>query len=63
MRYFVYVNGLTGPEPQIWYSDLIRDGNPIDTLMSTILHECESGDIDYFTERYPYDTSRFSALS
>ena len=55
-KYFVYINGLRGPEAQIWAEkDMTRDQKPIETLYKRELTPLESNlFIDELKKRYPF---------
>lgn len=55
--YLVYINGLRGPEAQIWpEKDKTRDGKPIETLATHELTPLEANlSIDELKKRYPYE--------
>lgn len=55
MKYLVYIQGLRGPEAQIWAEDMTRDGKPIPTLAKHKLTPLEANlEINELKRRYPY---------
>lgn len=56
MNYLVYIQGLCGPEAQIWNGELLtRDGKPISTLAKHKLTPLEANlEINELKRRYPY---------
>jgi len=54
-KYFVWVNGLRGPEPQIWHDDMTVDGKPVPILAKHQMTDADNG-VTLFglSERYPY---------
>ena len=55
MKYLVYVNGLRGPEAQIWAENLTQNQKPIPTLAKHTLTPLEVNlDINELKRRYPY---------
>jgi hypothetical protein len=54
-KYFVWISGLRGPEPQIWdEKNKTSEGKPIATLFKRELHPDEHTlGLNYLSERYP----------
>lgn len=54
-KYLVYINGLKGPEAQIWAEkDFTKDGKPIQTLSKRELNPLEGNlMLDELKRRYP----------
>lgn len=57
IKYFVWVNGLRGPEPQIWdVKNITVDGKPIKTLFKQELHPSEHLlGLNELAKRYPFE--------
>lgn len=53
---FVWITGLNGPEPQIWYTDQTRDGKPVPTLQKHEINEAEAAlGLKVLAMVYPYE--------
>lgn len=58
-KYFVYIQGLRGPEAQKWDGEQTVNQKPVPTLAKFPLHDGEfTLAIDYLKERYPYVESQ-----
>ncbi len=56
MKYLVWINGLRGPEAQLWSDDLTREGKPIETLAKHKLTPLEANlSLTELANRYPYE--------
>lgn len=54
MKYLVYIAGLRGPEAQIWFEDMTKDGKPVATLFKRELNPLEGNlGLDELKNRYP----------
>jgi hypothetical protein len=57
MKYFVWVSGLRGPEPQKWSDDLTVNQKPIPTLAKHVLNPLEANlTLNELANRYPPPT-------
>lgn len=65
LKYFVWVMGLKGPEPQIWsYKDMTSDMKPVSFLYQRELTPLEGNlGLDELKNRYPYVLSSNEAKS
>lgn len=56
-KYFVWLNGLKGPEAQIWdEATRMRDGKPVKPLADPIkLHAKDARTLDQLITDYPYE--------
>lgn len=52
-KYFVWVQGLKGPEPQIWDENKTLNGKPVATLFKTKVPDNES--LNYLIGKYPFE--------
>lgn len=54
MKYFVWIKGLRGPEPQVWDDkDKTQEGKPIETLFAV---ECsDDAKLSDLIALYPYE--------
>lgn len=57
LKYFVWIAGLRGPEPQVWAEkDMTRDGKSVPTLAKHQLTEAESWvSLKSLAEIYPFE--------
>lgn len=56
MKYLVWIDGLRGPEAQLWSNDIIKDGKPVETLKKHELTPLEANlSLDELKKRYPYE--------
>lgn len=57
MSYLVWIDGLRGPEAQLWSNgDMTRDGKSIETLAKHSLTPLEANlNLDELKRRYPYE--------
>ena len=58
MKFFVYVNGLNGPEPQIWYGENTNgEGKAKKYLKSFSLDDSDKRTIEELKLAYPIEAS------
>lgn len=55
-KFFVWIDGLRGPEPQIWHDEFTKDQKPIPTLAKHELNPLDANlPISELANRYPYE--------
>lgn len=56
MKYLVWIDGLRGPEAQLWSDIITRDNKPVETLKKHELTPLEANlSLDELKKRYPYE--------